>query len=129
MSTVNLPTSGAASGAAYPYFPAAEVVLPQQAQTQTQQAPARETAPVAKEKEIDFQNPQDREKQLEQLNRIMQDLGTRLEFGLYEDSGQFYVQMIDRSKNRVVKMMPPEWLLDLRSKIRDAVGLILDERQ
>lgn len=66
--------------------------------------------------------------EIENLNKIMEGIGGRLEFGFYEDTEQFYVQLVDRKQGKVVKMMPPEYLLELKSRIQNAVGLILDEK-
>ncbi len=69
----------------------------------------------------------DAERRLESLKKIMDGLGHRLDFGLYEGTNEFFVKVIDRRNNRVVKMLPSEKLLELHAKLEKAMGLILDE--
>lgn len=64
---------------------------------------------------------------VEQMNKYAQEANVSLRFGLYGKSEQFYVQVVDQRSNQVVKMLPAENLLKLREKLREAVGVILDE--
>ena len=93
--------------------------------------------PAPKPKDLEFQGeePQqpevlpsleDTRRQLEDLNRIMDGLGSRMQFAIFQDTEQFYVQLVDRATNEVLKVMPPEHILDLRSRIGEAVGVFLD---
>lgn len=109
-------------------YPAADPV--QQPKPELRTALEREAYETPREDPV--QEPvslEEAKEEVEQINKIMEGLGNRLEFGLFEDTDQFYVQIIDRWVNQVVKVMPPERLLELRSRIGDAVGMILDERQ
>lgn len=67
------------------------------------------------------------EGQVEAINKLMSGLNNRLEFGLFQDTDQLYVKVVDRRNGQVVKVLPPEDFLELSQKIADAVGLILDE--
>lgn len=69
----------------------------------------------------------DLEGQLENLNKIMEGLGNRLDFGLYQGTDELFVRVVDRRTNKVVKVLPPEKLLQLHAKLDKAFGLILDE--
>ena len=73
---------------------------------------------------------EDAERELDRLNKILEGVGSRLKFDLYGEGAakQFFVKVVDRESNTVLKMMPSEEVLNLRSRIRDAVGLLLDER-
>jgi flagellar protein FlaG len=62
------------------------------------------------------------------MNKLMTGLGHRLEFGVFEDTDQLFVKVVDRRSNKVVKVLPPEDFLQLRQKIADAVGLLLDDQ-
>ena len=73
---------------------------------------------------------QDREtitKAVKDMNAAMQASGQYMRFGVYGDTDQFYVQVIDMNSRKVVKMMPPEALLELRQRLQESVGLIVDE--
>lgn len=97
--------------------------------------PSQPVKPVENEKpepirEEPVREPMTKEEILEEIdhvNEILENVGHRLKFGFYEQTGQFYVQVIDRSRDQVVKMMPPEYLLSLRARLVEAVGLIVDE--
>lgn len=65
-------------------------------------------------------------KDLEMLNKLMEGLGHRLEFGLYPSTDEFFVKVVDRSSNRVVKVIPQEELLRLSQKLSESLGLFLD---
>ncbi len=78
----------------------------------------REPAPVQRR----GPNPKD----LEMLNKLMDGLGHRLEFGLFPATDEFFVKVVDRSSNRVVKVIPQEELLRLSQKLTESLGLFLD---
>ncbi len=46
---------------------------------------------------------------------------------LHKDTERFFVQVINAQTQEVLKEMPPEEFLDLIAKIRNIVGLFLDE--
>ena len=66
-------------------------------------------------------------KVLEVVNNVMRGLNVRLEFGLYGNTDQLFVKIIDRANNNVVKVIPSAELLELKEKITEAVGVILDQ--
>ena len=72
---------------------------------------------------------EDTRRQLEDLNRIMDGLGSRMQFAIFQDTKQFYVQLVDRASNEVLKVMPAEHILDLRARIGEAIGVFLDEER
>ncbi|MHC4607546.1 MAG: flagellar protein FlaG [Planctomycetota bacterium] len=65
--------------------------------------------------------------EVQKLNEVMENLGNDLRFGLFDGTGQLFVQLIDTRRNEVIKMMPPEHYLRLQVKIQQAVGIVLDE--
>ncbi|OHB76985.1 MAG: hypothetical protein A2Z34_03755 [Planctomycetes bacterium RBG_16_59_8] len=67
------------------------------------------------------------EEAVDRLNKLIEGVNSRLKFGLYGETDQLYVQVIERTTNKVMKMLPPEDLLKLRDKLRDAIGVVLDE--
>ena len=98
----------------------------------------RRPAPAPNDLEFQGEKPQqpqappsleDTRRQLEDLNRIMDGLGSRMQFSVYQDTDQFYVQLVDRASNEVLKVMPAEHILELRARIGEAVGVFLDEER
>jgi uncharacterized FlaG/YvyC family protein len=83
--------------------------------------------PPEKEKEKESVKLEEINRDIESLNKLMEGLGNRLEFGLYNDTDRMFVKVVDREANRVVKMLPSEDFLELKQKISTAVGLIIDE--
>jgi flagellar protein FlaG len=65
--------------------------------------------------------------QVEVLRKLFVGLGNRLEFDVFDDTTQLVVRVIDRRTHKVLRSMPPEEFLELRSKIRDLVGMFIDE--
>lgn len=106
--------------------------------------PSENAAPV--QKNIEFPQPseaaqqdqfeqdrflkrEDAQKAVDELNTIIDGMANqRLEFGLYDGTGQLFVRVLDRRNNQVIKVMPPEELLQLKSTLRDALGNFMDTR-
>ncbi len=70
----------------------------------------------------------DAESLVADMNQVLQGVNQRLKFGLYGETDQFYVQVIDRASNSTVKTLPARELLDLRDRIHQEVGLLVDEK-
>lgn len=67
----------------------------------------------------------------QQLRRALERSATpqfNYRYGVRERTGDFYVQVLDARTREVNKTIPIEELLDLRERIQDQVGLILDQR-
>ncbi len=71
---------------------------------------------------------EDAESLVEDMNQVLEGVNRRLKFGLYGETEQFYVQVIDRASNSTVKMLPARELLDLRDRIFQQVGMLVDEQ-
>ena len=70
-----------------------------------------------------------------QLEGVMADLehvsatfNKRLSFSINEKLGQVIVKVIDTSTDTVIKELPPEELQKVHERIREVIGLLLDER-
>ncbi|NPV69690.1 MAG: flagellar protein FlaG [Firmicutes bacterium] len=61
-------------------------------------------------------------------NRVSDLLNARLSFCYHQESGRVYVQVISRESGEVLRQVPPEQMLDLIARVREAVGLIVDEK-
>ncbi len=87
--------------------------------------PESQSSPV-KEENAEF-SVDSLKQEIESLNKLMEGLGNRLEFGLFDDTDRMFVKVVDRRQNQVVKMLPSQDFLELKQKISNAVGLIIDE--
>lgn len=78
-----------------------------------------------------------REKELERqvrmavdaLNKAMEVFTpTQLRFKLHEKTERLQVQVVDQATGKVIKEVPPSEFLDLLARIREMVGLFIDEK-
>ncbi len=54
--------------------------------------------------------------------------GSQLNFDIYDDTEQLYAEVKDRSSGEVVKTIPAQEVMELRKRIGEMVGMVLDER-
>lgn len=62
------------------------------------------------------------------LNKTLEYINTRLSFQIHEETDRLMARIIDVKTLEVIKEMPPEEFLDLIARIREMVGLLIDER-
>lgn len=67
------------------------------------------------------------EQYTEELRRVSQAFNKRLSFNYNEELRLMSVKVIDRDTDRVIKELPPSELLRVHMRIREAIGLLLDE--
>ncbi len=65
---------------------------------------------------------------LEQLNDAVQAIHKDLKFELHDESQRMMVKVMDLDKHKVIKELPPEEVLDMVGRIKEMVGLILDQK-
>lgn len=65
-------------------------------------------------------------KMVDEIQKRMDTMGTKLNFTLHEDPNMVVVQVTDRESGEVVKQFPPEDVLALRKKLDELVGLLFD---
>jgi len=76
------------------------------------------------------EKPQDRvevERYLQDIINYTEVFNKRLKFSINEDLDQVVVKVIDSQTNKVIKEIPPEVLQRLHVRIREAIGLLIDE--
>jgi len=61
------------------------------------------------------------------LRNVTSALDRRLKFSINRELGQVVVKVIDRQTDKVIKELPPEALQRLHIRIREAIGLLIDE--
>lgn len=70
---------------------------------------------------------EDAEALAEFMNKASKLYNHQLSFDVYEETNQVYVKIIDKVTREVIKQIPQEEMLELSAKIREMVGIILDE--
>ncbi|RJP20927.1 MAG: flagellar protein FlaG [Candidatus Abyssobacteria bacterium SURF_5] len=63
---------------------------------------------------------------LDGVNKFLSEIGSSLNFIHDEASGRSAVQVLDEH-GEVIRQIPPQELLDVYAKIRNIVGILLDE--
>ncbi len=79
---------------------------------------------VAKEPEIFLAQV---EFAVESINGAMEFINRGLKFSLHEGANRVMVQVINLATQEVIKEIPPQKLLDTVARIREMIGLLLDE--
>ncbi len=64
---------------------------------------------------------------LEELETLSWAFNRRLKFTINHDIDQVVVKVIDGETDKVIKELPPEALQRVHARIREAIGLLLDE--
>ena len=99
-------------------------------QTRKQQAPkkAREVAQNLAEIAVESKKKSDDvESYLSDILNITQFFNKKLRFTINKELGQVVVKVIDSQTDKVIKEIPPEVLQRLHVRIREAIGLLIDE--
>lgn len=65
---------------------------------------------------------------LKELQDVSGAFNKRLKFDLNKELGQVIVKVIDGNTDKVIKELPPEALQRLYLRIREAIGLLIDEK-
>lgn len=92
------------------------------------QAEAQNQARRVAEKLQDQQSSvEDIRRSVDELRRVSQHFNKKLSFSFNEDLGQMVVKVIDRNTDKVIKELPPAELQRAHIRIREAIGLLLDE--
>ena len=63
-----------------------------------------------------------------ELEGVSQIFDRRLQFTVNQDLGQVVVKVIDKTTDTVIKEIPPAELQRAHSRIREAIGLFVDEQ-
>ncbi len=80
------------------------------------------------EKEVKTENKEKLKEGIEKLNETIQTFHEELKFEIHEESERMMTKVVNIEKNEVIKKIPPEEILDMIGRIKEMVGLILDEK-
>jgi flagellar protein FlaG len=67
-------------------------------------------------------------KSVKDVNEIVNQVKEGLSFQIHEDTEELMVQVIDVNTEEVIKELPPEEMLDLKARIHEMVGILIDEK-
>lgn len=95
-----------------------------QIQSPQQQADSEKEIPKDK-KEL---NSDEAQQLTVEMNKFMQLLNADIKFVLHEKTKTLIVQVVDSKENKVLKEFPPHEMLDIKAKIREHIGALLDKR-
>ena len=63
----------------------------------------------------------------EDLQLVTEAFNRRLKFSINRELDQVVVKVIDKETDKVIKELPPEEIQRLHVRIREAIGLLIDE--
>lgn len=66
--------------------------------------------------------------EMETLNDVLVAADKNLRFRFHDETEQLYVELIDAKTLEVIKSLPPEYMLELSVKMKELIGLFVDER-
>jgi len=67
------------------------------------------------------------ERMADEMQLVADALNKRLSFHVNRELHQVIVKVIDRTTDKVIKELPPEELQRMHVRIREAIGLLIDE--
>lgn len=92
---------------------------------------AKKEAQVEKEKsEGNSLTKEQIEAAVSEIKQRLEAIGSNLTFGLHEDlpSQTIVVQIKDRNSDKVIRQFPQDDVLQLKTKLNDLVGMLLDKK-
>ena len=89
----------------------------------------RQATSLQKKKEYNQQELEDEVREsVKDVNEIVDQVKEGLSFQIHEDTEELMVQVIDVNTDEVIKELPPEEMLDLKARIHEMVGILIDEK-
>lgn len=68
------------------------------------------------------------EKAVEKVNEFMKPMETSIQFVLHEQLNEYYVKVINKETEEVIKEIPSKKMLDMYAAMAELMGLIINER-
>jgi flagellar protein FlaG len=62
------------------------------------------------------------------LNKTLEAIDKKYEFSIHEETDRPVVRVYDRNSGEIIKQIPPEEVLNILTKIRELIGIFIDER-
>ena len=91
-------------------------------------APERTSPPAHKRGEPQQPSPtrEDVRRMSRVLNKIVESLNWNIKVRIDETSDRIVTQIVDPETDEIIKQIPPQELLDIMSRVKELVGLLLD---
>ena len=83
------------------------------------------------QKELDDREPVSKEKAMEfvkGLNEFIEPMQTSIKFELHDKLDRYYVSVVDKNTDEVIKEIPPKKMLDVYAAMAEFMGFIVDEK-
>ncbi len=68
------------------------------------------------------------ESAVDSINDAIEHINRALRFSVHEDTQRIMVKVVNANTDEVIKEIPPEAVLDTVARIREMIGLLIDER-
>lgn len=65
---------------------------------------------------------------VDSINNAIEHISRALRFSVHEDTQRMMVRVVNLNTDEVIKELPPEAVLDTVARIREMIGLLIDER-
>lgn len=65
---------------------------------------------------------------LASVNKALDAFNIEARFSVHKETGQVIVRLLNTKTGDIIREIPPERLLDLVTKMRELVGMLIDER-
>ncbi|MDK2901914.1 MAG: flagellar protein FlaG [Thermosediminibacterales bacterium] len=62
------------------------------------------------------------------VNKTLEAIDKKYEFSIHEETDRPVVKVYDRNTGEIIKQIPPEEVLNILTKIRELIGIFIDER-
>jgi len=93
------------------------------------EVPAESSVPADKSNKPKQERPpsgEDVRRMSRLLNRIVESLNWNIKVRIDETHDRIVTQIVDPDKGEIIKQIPPQELLDIMSRVKELVGLLLD---
>ncbi len=67
------------------------------------------------------------QKMLDEVNKTLQVSNFKLQYNYHEESNRIGIKVLDKETDEVIREVPPEQVLEMVAKIKEAVGLVIDQ--
>ncbi|WP_052474653.1 flagellar protein FlaG [Jeotgalibacillus soli] len=89
---------------------------------------ASEAVENAKERDNSLEKLEELQRQVDQTNKLFEVNYTTVHFNLHDDTDRYFIQIIDRKTEEVIREIPSEDFLNMVSKMVEYMGFMIDEK-
>lgn len=65
---------------------------------------------------------------VDSMNKFLASTNSQLKFVLHEELKEYYVTIVDRQTDEVIREIPPKKLMDIHAAMKEFVGLLVDRK-